>query len=67
MPQSSPSVGQALWLDGDVLEATQIHDEIKFADATIRLNMLVCNTSHDMPNQMDVMFGSDYENRMDLA
>jgi hypothetical protein len=48
MPRSSPLAGQSLSLDGDVLEAMQMHDGLKFADGTIRLNMLDCNAGYNM-------------------
>jgi len=70
MPRSSPlntSIALGLGLETDVLKTMQLNDGLNFADGTIRPNMLDCNTGFELSDQMDVMYGGDYENQLGMA
>ncbi|TVY53008.1 Fluconazole resistance protein 1 [Lachnellula cervina] len=57
----------ALGLDADVLKSMQLSDGLNFADGTIRPNMLDCHTGFELSDQMDAIYGGDYENQMGMA
>lgn len=70
VPRSSPlngSNGLGLGLETDVLKGMQWNDGLNFADGTIRPNMLDCNTGFDLSDQMEIMYGGDYENKMGMV
>jgi hypothetical protein len=70
IPRSSPlngSSGLGLGLETDVLKAMQLNDGLNFADGTIRPNMLDCNTGFELSDQMEIMYGGDYENQMGMV
>jgi hypothetical protein len=68
MPRSSPlNTSVALGLETDVLKTMQLNDGFNFADGTIRPNMLDCNTGFELSDQMDIMYGGDYESQMGMA
>ena len=66
-PPLNTSAAVGLGLDTDVLRTMQLNDGLNFADGTIRPNMLDCNTGYELPDQMDVMYGCDYENQMGMV
>ena len=51
----------------DVLKTLQMTDGLNFSDGTIRPNMLDCTTGFDINDQMDIMYGGDYESQMGMA
>jgi hypothetical protein len=70
--RSSPlsgSMGGPIGLDlvPDVLKTLQMTDGLNFSDGTIRPNMLDCTTGFDVNDQMDIMYGGDYESQMGMA
>jgi hypothetical protein len=70
IPRSSPlngSTGLGLGLETDVLKSMQLNDGLNFADGTIRPNMLDCNTGFELSDQMEIMYGGDYENQMGMV
>lgn len=48
----------------DLLKSMQFNDAMSFSDGTIRPNMLDCNNSMDLYDQMDVVYPTDYEGQL---
>lgn len=63
----NPSSGVGLGLEANMLKAIQLNDGMNFSDGTIRPYMLDCTSGFDLPDQMDMIYGGDYESQMGMA